>query len=287
MSKVFGKSEKIILHGIKNSKKIFFEGEKWPILSIGKPTPINNSGECKTDIYILVGKLRTWGQEKKEIKISVKMDNADFLENKISKIRAFEIFGPDALEIINTHSKKIRKNFYKMLKPSQKFSLQKIPENITLGWKIELFKNTSGRLKVDLNLSEQQKLEILNGANCSNDKKNSMVNGEEIYDSGIPNYIIESPSDLNLIKKLNFKNLSKILIPIEVYSKKIFINARFTALNYRTLEDKWDSNRPLAVWVDWKKSGKFLKPEIIFDLPFQRNGNELGEKVRELIKKTN
>ena len=30
--------------------------------------------------------------------------------------------------------------------------------------------------------------------------KNSMVNGEEISDSGIPNYIIESPSDLDLIK---------------------------------------------------------------------------------------
>ena len=57
-----------------------------------------------------------------------------------------------------------------MLKPSQNFRF-KNSKNITLGWKIELFKNTSGRLKVDLNLSEQQKLEILNGANCSNDKK--------------------------------------------------------------------------------------------------------------------
>ena len=179
----------------------------------------------------------------------------------------------------------IRKNFYKMLKPSQKFPLQTIPKNITLGWKIELFKNTSGRLKVDLNLSEQQKLEILNGANCSHDKKNSMVNGEVISDSGIPDYVLEIPSDLNLIENLNFKDLSQILIPIKDYSKEIIINARFTALNYRTLEDKWDSNRPLAVWVDWKKSGKFLKPKIIFDLPFHRSGNELGEMVREIIKK--
>lgn len=72
-----------------------FEGKKYQVALCGKPRPAR--GECKTDVYI---KGIASDGEAREIKISVKQKNADFLENKMSFDRACEIFGKDASGII-------------------------------------------------------------------------------------------------------------------------------------------------------------------------------------------
>ena len=72
-----------------------FEGKKYQVALCGKPRPAR--GECKTDVYI---KGIASDGEAREIKISVKQKNADFLENKMSFDRACEIFGKDASSII-------------------------------------------------------------------------------------------------------------------------------------------------------------------------------------------
>lgn len=56
-----------------------FEGKKYQVALCGKPRPAR--GECKTDVYI---KGIASDGEAREIKISVKQKNADFLENKMS-----------------------------------------------------------------------------------------------------------------------------------------------------------------------------------------------------------
>lgn len=52
-----------------------FEGKKYQVALCGKPRPAR--GECKTDVYI---KGIASDGEAREIKISVKQKNADFLE---------------------------------------------------------------------------------------------------------------------------------------------------------------------------------------------------------------
>ena len=69
----------------------YFEGKEYKVSLCGKPRP--SQGECKTDVYI---KGIASDGEVRELKISVKQKNADFLENKMSVDRAYEILGKDA-----------------------------------------------------------------------------------------------------------------------------------------------------------------------------------------------
>ena len=69
---------------ILRGSNIIFNGQPKRILLAEKPS--YTSGEGKTDIYCLL-------DDKTEIKISYKKNNADFLENKLTAKRAKEIFG--------------------------------------------------------------------------------------------------------------------------------------------------------------------------------------------------
>ena len=55
------------------------------------------------------------------------------------------------------------------------------------------------------------------------------------------------------------------------------------ALNYRSFEDKYDGNRPLSVYVDWKiREGK-LDGELCFDEPLSHGGTEIVEDLMECL----
>ena len=94
--------------------------------------------------------------------------------------------------------------------------------------------------------SEEQKAEIFLGTNLSFKKRNAIVNGKVVENSGVANRI--------LIDSENYSTAQEIidgLIKIEDYHPEYFL--AFKAVNYNSLEDKIDGNRPLAVWVNWKK----------------------------------
>ena len=56
------------------------------------------------------------------------------------------------------------------------------------------------------------------------------------------------------------------------------------ALNYRSFEEKWDGNRPLAVQVDWKEINGKLVPRLIYDKPLLVNGNEIAGRLLAYMK---
>ena len=91
-----GETERQIISKFEKQREFTFNGLKYKILDIGKPKP--SKGECKTDVYILAKELST--DINIELKISIKQNDADFLENKISLERALEILGSDAQKII-------------------------------------------------------------------------------------------------------------------------------------------------------------------------------------------
>ena len=114
-----------------------------------------------------------------------------------------------------------------------------------------------GELVCPVILSEEQKAEIFLGTNLPAEKRNAKVNGEIIENSGVANRI--------LIDSENYLTAQEIingLLKIEDYNPECFL--AFRAVNYRSIEDKIDGNRPLAVWVNWKDKNS---PEIIFDSP--------------------
>lgn len=229
--------------------KVFFEGELVEILFVGKP--LYHSGEGKTDFYILLS-------NGKEIKVSSKSKTADFLENKINASRAEQIFGKDWSKIISSSAKVLEEEFYKkqFYYPEKQGRIS--AGSYTMGWRLDIINKNSGKLVCPIILSKEQKEEIFLGTNLSIEKRDVMVNGSIVKNAGIANRI--------LIDSENYSSAQEIidgLIKIEDYQSDYFL--AFKAVNYRSLEDKIDGNRPLAIWIDWRKEN----PEIIFDTPFK------------------
>ena len=107
MSKTYKIFEEITASKFPVGGNFIFSNEAYVVLKSGKPRPV--AGECKTDLYILARQVKT--NEKKEIKISIKKENYEFIENKISLETATDIFGKEALKDIASFSSSIKEAF--------------------------------------------------------------------------------------------------------------------------------------------------------------------------------
>lgn len=264
----FGDAERRILSFMSEGTEIDFENKKYIIEISGKPTC--HKGEPKTDIYVLAKS----SSDEKEIKISYKKENADFIENKMSAERAEQLFGKNWAKIIEDSTISIMDKFEdRMLIYKNKFKRTE-KGAITLGWKFELLNKNSGDLSGKMRLTEEQVIDVYAGSNLAEDKRNAMVNGKVIKDSGVANYILMDES-INSAQDIIDK-----MIPIQDYVKlhpDIYFACK--ALNYRTFAKKWDGNRPLSVQVNWSAEGKRLTPELVFDKPLIIKGNEIANRL--------
>lgn len=271
-----GETERHILRLFKEANQFMYNGNNFEILKIGKPSP--SKGECKTDIYILckdnLGK-------NKEIKISIKQSDADFLENKMSFERAVEIFGDDAEKILIGSILKIKESFEN--EPLVNFSKFKRTEGncIKIGWKFELLNKTGGDKSSELLLSNDQKIDVYSGLNLNVSKKNCYVDGELIENSGVATFILEVD---NIVDDLSYY-INK-LEDINTYAIEQKIYFACKALNYRVNVDKWDGDRPLSVYCDWSLNQENkLEAKLIYDKPLQIKGNSIGNNIRTLLNK--
>lgn len=263
---------------IRNSFSIgsIFEknGDNYKVLRSGKPRP--SEGECKTDLYVeAISK-----NKKKEFKISIKKNNHEFLENKITLERALQIFGEDAPQIISNSTKQIKNMFNSnLIKINSKVRHSKDLESlITLGWKFEIMNKKSGHKSSKLLLSPSQILDVYAGSNLNKDKRNSKVCGKLVTDSGIANYIMvvdDEEKSLNHYAN-EMQEISKYVIEKELYFA-------CKAQNYRVEKDKTDSNRPLCVWVKWSIINNKLRTNLQFDEPLTIRANYVMDNIRNLL----
>jgi len=283
----FSQTEQAIITTLSKNNNFIYNGIIYEIKKFGKPT--TRTGEPKTDIYILAEN----DLNILEFKISVKQSNADFLENKMRAERAKEIFGDTWKKDIIELTKNLEDNFLS----KQVIYKEKVSRTekgcLTLGWKFEILNKPGGDLsgKVPKSLLE----EVITGKNLSLDKKNAMVDGKVIKNSGIANYILLDAELLNL-EDLNL--VINSIIPVKDYidssSSDIYFACK--ALNYRTMylkngattySHKWDGNRPLSVYVDWKNLNGQLCYEICFDNPLVTKGNEVAKKLSKVLSELN
>ncbi len=274
MEMSFGEAERYIHSLFKINHEVNIGNKTYKIIESGKPT--TPQGEPKTDIYLLIND----GSKDVELKISVKKDNADFLENKTSAERAFQIFGSDWMNIIINSTLQIERNF--LSKPLiYKTSQGKTEAGaITLGWKFELLNKMSGQLSEQIPLTKDQLIDIYAGTNLPPEKKNAYVNGRIISDSGIANTILFG----DLTKFTNAESVLSSLQLIENYvnsHSNIYFACK--ALNYRTFKSKYDGDRPLSVFVDWSVINSKLHPTLIFDKPLLTKGNEVANKLMHAL----
>lgn len=272
----FGDAERRILAFMTEGTEFVFQDKKYKVIFSGKPTC--HKGEPKTDIYILAES----EHDKTEIKISYKKENADFIENKMSAERAEQLFGTDWEGIIEQSTTAIRDRFEeRMLIYKNKYKRTE-KGAITLGWKFELLNKNSGDLSGKMLLTEEQVIDVYAGSNLSEDKRNAMVCGQVIEDSGIANYILMD-EDVHSAQDVIDK-----MIPITEYVKQhpdIYFACK--ALNYRTFAEKWDGDRPLSVQVFWDAEENKLVPKLVYDKPLTVKGNEVAGRLLQYMKLLN
>jgi len=273
----FSQTEQTIRDLFVKGVKFKFDGIEYTVENDAvKPTVTNKGGECKTDVYFVA----THSNERKEFKISVKQDNANFLENKISYARAKELFGASTDEILKTSIQSILPNFQKQnlvyLTAGEK-TQEKV---IKLGWKFELLNVGTGKLAGTVDLTKDQVLDVYSGLNLPQDKKDALINGNIVTNSGVANYMMVVNQDLNLTVDYCVKKMSKMEDYIALHPQ-IFFACK--ALNYRLIDGKWDGDRPLAVYVDWRLKNNKITASLNYNTPLQVNGNTVGNRVKEIL----
>jgi len=360
----FGDAERRILAMFKCGEKFILNDKNYQVVLSDKPTCIGG-GEPKTDTYVLAKS----EDDTIEIKISYKKENADFLENKIGEVRAHQLFGDDWKDVVIESTSQIKEQFEKRMLIYKNAAPKTEAGAITLGWKFEFVNKDNGDLSGQVILDREQLhhlvLDVYAGINLDDNKKNAIILGERVKDSGVANYLlmddqvqtiqevidkmisIEEYVDMNpeiyfACKALNLRSyvgkykgefrgkfIGKIDGKIKgKFQRKIEKNqyeppcdidqvgkfegiidgylcgvaeGRFDGdmsdfiLSNRvtkrsasgTFKPKWDSDRPLAVQVNWKEENGKLCPELIFDKPLTVRGNSVAENLIMYMKKLN
>ena len=272
----FVESERQLLKLFSRGAKFQFDGRPQEVVLSGKPTC--SRGEPKTDVFV---RCRDQGSGViRDIKISYKQPNADFLENKMTSERAFEIFGTEWEDIIKGATIGLRTSFESRRLIFKEAGRRTERGAITLGWKFELLITCKGELAGIVPLTDEQKADVLAGSNLEVSKRDSSINGMCVRNSGVANYILIS-YDLH-----SAQGVVDRLVPIGRYAKDISIYFACKALNYRSLHDpqKWDGDRPLAVQVDWFIENGKLSKRLDFSHPLKRKGNEVGEALKNALR---
>lgn len=267
MVKTFSKNELQIAKTLCIGTVFNFNEEQLTVQKVAKPQV--SSGECKTDIYI---EASNGHGVTKEFKISYKQENAQFIENKMKDSRAESILGPNWRSIIESGTRNLKSKFESRAVIIKKSGRRN--GSITLGWKYELLDVQSGELSSKLKLSKEQIIDIYSGENLPEEKRNAKVDGIEIENSGVANYMLRTDKLNNPQDIIN--NLQTIEEYVEMHPDVYFA---CKALNYRTFDKKFDGDRPLAVQIDWENENGFLVPRYNYSDPLTRKGKEIAQKL--------
>lgn len=273
MAPRFSEIENEFINLVNLSEFFIYKGKRFDINGAYKPRP--SQGECKTDVFIQT-------KQGRDFKISIKKSNADFVENKMSYERAKQIFGNDVNSILENSIKSIESSFESH--PLICFEKHKRTEEktIMLGWKFELLNRISGEKSGELLLSDVQKINIYAGTELDLHKKNAFVNGEVVANSGVAEYVLViDTADEPLQVYIDRLEL------VEDFAVKQRMYFACKALNYRSLKDKWDGDRPLAVHVKWELENDILTGSLVYDTPLQVKGNFVAHSVRDILNKLN
>ncbi len=270
MTKTFSSAEKHIIALFQSGETFIFNDEEFTVQEADKPRV--GKGECKTDIYAL--STNAFG-EPLELKISFKQDNADFLENKMSTERAQEIFGDAWQNVIRATTAKIKNSFEKSMLIYLEKHKRTEKGAITLGWKFEFVNKPNGKLSGLIVLTEDQVADVYAGTSLPANKRDALVNGREIHDSGVADYI--------LIEDHEYHSLQDVINNLQTIEDYAHANPNIyfacKALNYRTYKHKYDGNRPLAVFVDWYITNGKLDCSLRFDDPLNYRGTAAAEQL--------
>jgi len=265
------------LRSVISNKSFIWNGEKFTTGKAYKPQKKGSGGECKTDCYVIATKISD--KKKQEIKITYKMENASFVENKCKQKRVKTIFGEDWSNIIKKQINLIKEKFQKepLFYLIQRGNTKQ--GSIKLGWRYEMEHNAKRTLGTTI--EEKIAKYVWENNSGNHEFRNCPVNGEKIKNSGVPNFaLIKNAEKFNSIEDI-FSNL----IPITDVIKNGSITTAFTAQNYNPIRDYQGggTKRDLSVPIDWSLKNGEATAKLIFDKPLEINSNIQLEKLKVVL----
>lgn len=254
-----------------------YNGTMFTSVVSDKPVVSSGGGEGKTDIYVKA--VDALGNVE-EIKISYKKENADSYENWVSAARAEATFGANWKEVISASIMSNMESFKNAPKYARKKQKDKRGGSYVVGYAFDI-RNSPRSLSTSLaNLTAQQEKEIYSGGTLPELKRNCLVNGAMVENSGVATHMLVS--DTSMTAQDAIDNL--VLIDDYVKEHKGQLYMAYKAINYRFTEDKADGARPLAIVVNWEKNehGRMVHT-VDYNNPLSTNSTVALNKIREVI----
>lgn len=285
MKKNYRKLEDSVISLFPINKKITWKGQQYTVLNSDKPTS-TSKGEPKTDVYLKLQDNTT--KETIELKISCKLEGSnEFQENKIKASRAKQIWGDNWRDILQNSALSIKEKFENTETYFPRGFGRTKETQYTNGWKVEIASKPR-ELAVKLELTDKDiRDKIYKGTTLDETKKNCLVNGVVIKNSGVAEYmLVTTLQEINSINKAS--DILNLLIPIDNYTILPHYII-FTGNNYRVLKNKHDGNRPLGVQVIWtaNKDKNILEKCLKFDCPLDDNfsAKQIASRTKQEILK--
>lgn len=252
----------------------------------GKPKSQKSGGEPKTDVYLpfLVD-----DKEKVEIKISLKMKNFNFTENKLSFGR-MRLWGEDTEDVLRSIAASILKNDHEKIDKS----LNNPPRHkrkgnkYLLGYRLDITNKPNAKRSYPLGLTTDQKIEFFTGATMEEEKRNSLVSGVMVENSGVANMYLE----MNISGEETPQDILKQLIPLDnkMFYERIELFATIKAVNYFPNSpkgsSKYDGPRPLLIQAKYQYDNGTdnIAKSLIVENPLKVTAKDVLEKYHNLLR---
>ena len=265
--------EKYIESRFKVGSQVFIDDKDYTVIETAKPSS-GDGGEGKTDVYVA---LKDDNDSLKELKISIKKYNAGHWENKISTDRFNSIFKyhpEEAVKVLDNISQVIKE------KRTAFDDIGSKKKSVTLGFRLDAVQKPRV-LSTDIKIHPDIQKEILSGANLSDGKRDSYVNGKKVEGSGVANYLLKlDPDD-------SFEEGDDVIdkfIPIDDYVDSGECPMYFSAA---AVNDSWSNssgkykyeNRPLLAYYDLNVDDQGeLQEELIVDHSLTTKSKDVRNK---------
>ena len=253
-----------------------WRGKDFVVENSGKPSAVGG-GEAKTDVYIAVRDEDSG--EVSEFKLSLKQDDADFIENKPSPDRLRAVYG----ENMESKMKKSLDNLFLRLQETGAAEKTLKPEKgqKTLGCRFDVVRKPR-TLSTPLDLSEDEEFELYSGEKLPDSKLNSSIDGVVVPGCGAASHMLEG-------RREDYSTPQSVLdaaVPIREYVKnpdRPKLYGIFGAINAFNVDNKlkFEGRRALAATVHHDKDGNAsfdLHPNMdVFSTDFAESlGTELS-----------
>ena len=265
--KNYSKTESAVLSVFPPGEKFVYQGRELTVMRSGKPVVQRGGGEGKTDVY--VGAVDSSG-DPYELKISIKQSNAEFLENKMGPPRLQAIFGDNYLERLEPSLRK----FADVVENNVDNPITE--KGMCIGYRVDFMSSKKRKLASEIDLSPEEKQDILSGATLPEVKRNSVVSGDVVSGSGVADYMFFGDANEFPSRFSSAQEVVDSLVPIGDYARsdecKVYITG--SAVNIRP-GGKFEKGRPLALVWDYSSDPPRIKKSNFFARTSSTRAKEL------------